>query len=203
VQKLKQRCISNSPTDISLICSTEALTLNSSKGVKGSEQSLKTCFNNSEANQSQHGGSSGLRVQNIVYVLNIRGKPLMPTTPQKANKLLKKGETKVVKRKPFTIQLNKATGEEKQKITLGIDIGYQNIGLSATTKKKELFAAEVQLRKDLVKLNSERRMYRRTRRGRLWHRKSRFLNRKKEKGWLARIGFYQNGESVGVLLFQS
>jgi len=41
------------------------------------------------------------------------------------------------------------------------------------------------LRGDIVKLNSERRQYRRARRSRLWHRQPRFDNRKKDKGWLA------------------
>ena len=47
-----------------------------------------------------------------------------------------------------------ATGEAKQSITLGINSGYEYIGLSAVSEKKELYAAEILLRKDLVKLNS-------------------------------------------------
>ena len=59
-----------------------------------------------------------------VFVLNQKGKPLMPTKPQKARKLLKKGKAKVVRRNPFTIQLNYKTGGAVQNITLGIDAGY-------------------------------------------------------------------------------
>ena len=71
-------------------------------------------------------------------------------------------------------------------ITLGIDSGYTHIGLSAVTKKEEVFSAEVKLRTDIVKLNSERRAYRRARRNRkTWYREPRFLNRKKDNGWLA------------------
>ena len=55
-----------------------------------------------------------------VYVLNMRGKPLMPTYPAKARHLLEKGKAKVVKRTPFTIQLTYPTGEAKQPITLGV-----------------------------------------------------------------------------------
>jgi hypothetical protein len=40
-----------------------------------------------------------------VFVKNMRGKPLMPTTPQKAKRLLREGKAKVVMAKPFTIQL--------------------------------------------------------------------------------------------------
>lgn len=123
-----------------------------------------------------------------VFVLNQRGKPLMPTTPSKARKLLKANKAKVVKREPFTIQLLTATGEAKQDITLGVDAGSKKIGLSATTDKEELFSAEVELRNDIVDLLSTRRQNRRTRRNRKTrYRPARFNNRvrSKNKGWLA------------------
>ena len=53
----------------------------------------------------------------VVYVLNMRGNPLMPTTPRKAKQLLKKGEAKVVKRTPFVIRLTKHVGRNLQQIT--------------------------------------------------------------------------------------
>lgn len=111
----------------------------------------------------------------------------MPTTPRHARILLKQKKAKVIKQTPFTIQLLIATGETAQNITLGVDAGSKHIGLSATTDKKELFSAELELRNDIVDLLSTRRQNRRTRRGRLRYRKSRFLNRvkSKNKGWLA------------------
>jgi len=123
----------------------------------------------------------------LVYVLNMRGQPLMPCSPRKAKMLLKQGKAKVARRSPFTIQLLIATGENKQFITLGIDPGYSSIGLSMVTNKRELFSAEITLRKGLMKLNSDRKMYRRNKRNRLWYRSCRFLNRVKSKkeGWLA------------------
>jgi N6-L-threonylcarbamoyladenine synthase len=114
----------------------------------------------------------------FVYVHNQQGKPLMPTTPPKARILLKRGKAKVVKRTPFTIQLLYGSSGYRQHITLGVDSGYEHIGLSAVTEKQELFSAEVLLRKDVSKLLTERRMYRKTRRSRKTrHRKCRFLNR--------------------------
>ena len=122
----------------------------------------------------------------LTYVLNKNGTPLMPCHPAKARTLLKQGKAKVVTRTPFTIQLLYGSSGYKQPITLGVDSGFSNIGLSAITEKKELYCAEVKLRTDIVKLNSERRMYRRNRRNRkTWYRQSRFLNRKKPEGWLA------------------
>ena len=109
----------------------------------------------------------------------------MPTTPQKARKLLKNGKAKIYKREPFTIQLLTQTGESKQEISLGIDAGSKFVGISATTEQEELFSAEYKLRNDIVDLLSTRRQSRRTRRSRLRYREARFQNRKKNKGWLA------------------
>lgn len=126
--------------------------------------------------------------QMVVYVLDINGNPLMPTSRnRKVRKMLEKGLCHIVKTTPFTIQLDYDTTNVKQDITLGIDCGTKHIGVSATTNKKELFSAEVILRTDIVELISTRRETRRTRRARLRHRKARFDNRvsRKHKGWLA------------------
>lgn len=39
----------------------------------------------------------------LVYVLNNKGKPLMPCSSGKARRLLKQNKAKVVKKEPFTI----------------------------------------------------------------------------------------------------
>lgn len=123
----------------------------------------------------------------MVYVLNIEGKPLMPCKGAKARKLLKQNKAKIVKREPFTIQLLFECENQTQNITLGVDAGSKHIGLSATTEKKELYAADVELRNDIVDLLSTRRENRRTRRNKLRYREPRFNNRvnSKNKGWLA------------------
>ena len=124
----------------------------------------------------------------LVYILNKDGKPLMPCSPRKARLLLKENKAEVSKRTPFTIQLLHGSSGYKQPITLGVDSGYEHIGLSATTTTREVFAAEVLLRKDIPKLLIERKVYRKTRRGRKTrYRQPRFLNRvhTKHKGWLA------------------
>ncbi|MHA2496462.1 MAG: RRXRR domain-containing protein [Candidatus Hodarchaeales archaeon] len=53
-----------------------------------------------------------------VMVLNMRGQPLMPTTPQKARRSLKEKKAKVIQRLPFMIHLMYATGENKRDIEL-------------------------------------------------------------------------------------
>jgi hypothetical protein len=173
------------PTDIPHVRGNCDLALNNSES-RNSVPDLKTSSNNSDAAliATEH-AKQNMSVF-AVYVLNMRGQPLMPTTPRKAQNLLKEDKAKVVKRTPFTIQLKYATGENKQPIILGVDSGFENIGLSAITVKKEVYSAEVKLRTDMVKLNSERRQYRKARRNRkTWYRPPRFLNRKKPEGWLA------------------
>lgn len=123
----------------------------------------------------------------MIYVLNIEGQPLMPCKEAKARKLLKQNKAKIYKREPFTIQLLFVCENQTQDITLGVDAGSKHIGLSATTKEKELYAADVELRNDIVELLATRRQNRRARRNRLRYRKPRFNNRvhSKKSGWLA------------------
>mgnify|MGYP002624839464 FL=1 len=123
----------------------------------------------------------------MVYVLSKDGQPLMPTKNHaKVRVLLKTGKAKVVKKFPFVIQLMYESTKYTQEVVLGVDAGSKHIGLSATTKDKVLYEADVELRNDIVDLLSTRRQDRRTRRNRKTrYRKVRFNNRKRRKGWLA------------------
>lgn len=123
----------------------------------------------------------------MVYVLSKQGNPLMPTGRYgKVRRMLRDGLAVVVRREPFIVQLTYESTEFIQPVTLGVDAGTAHVGLSATTENKELFAAEVQLRTDIVKLLAQRREVRRTRRNRKTrYRKPRFDNRRKPEGWLA------------------
>lgn len=105
----------------------------------------------------------------------------------KVRRLLKNSLAHVVCRIPFTIQLDYDTTYYTQPVSLGVDAGSKHIGISATTSEKELYAADVELRNDIVDKLSTRREQRRTRRSRLRYRKARFNNRvsSKRKGWLA------------------
>lgn len=123
----------------------------------------------------------------LVYVINKNGKPLMPCSPRKARILLKESKAKVIKKEPFTIQLLYGSSGYRQPVSLGVDAGSKHIGFSATTKKQELIAGEVELRNDITNLISTRRELRKNRRNRKTrYRKNRFLNRihSKNHGWL-------------------
>lgn len=123
----------------------------------------------------------------MVYVLNESGQPMMPTENHaKVRVLLRQGKAKVINSCPFTIQLLYSSTNYTQPAILGVDAGSKHIGLSATTEDKELYAADVELRNDIVKLLAERRTNRHSRRSRKTrYRKPRFNNRRRDKGWLA------------------
>ena len=181
MQKLSKRKTYTPSMDAPQVPGSVVLSLNKEETL--SEQDSKTFDNNSDVDTQ-----SGMTEQNLrVFVLNMRGKPLMPTTPRKARHLLKQQKAVVKNTKPFTIQLSIATGENTQPITLGVDAGSKVIGFSAITEKRELVSGELKQRTDVKDLLTERRMYRRGRRNKLWYREPRFNNRvaSKKKGWLA------------------
>jgi len=118
----------------------------------------------------------------MVYVLDINNKPLMTTSNAKARILLKSKKAIVKELKPFTIQLTYETETHYiQNITLDIDSGYNNIGFSAITNKKELITGELKLLQGMKERLLEKTMYRKQRRSRLRYRKSRWNNRVKSK----------------------
>jgi hypothetical protein len=72
-----------------------------------------------------------------VFVLDINGKPLIPTTPSKARKLLENGVAKKYWSKfgTFGIQMLVDTRKETQECVLGVDHG-TNLGYSVVLIKK-------------------------------------------------------------------
>lgn len=123
----------------------------------------------------------------MIYVRSKEGKALMPSERGgRIGYLLRHGKAHVVSRVPFVIQLDYESTTYTQEVSLGIDAGSKHIGVSASSEKEELLAAQVELRSDITKLLSTRRELRRTRRNhKTRYRKARFDNRKKKDGWLA------------------
>lgn len=123
----------------------------------------------------------------MIYVKNKDGKAIMPSERGgRIGYLLRHGKAHVVSRVPFVVQLDYDSTTYTQDVNLGVDAGSKHIGVSASSEKKELFAAQVELRSDVVNLLSTRRELRRNRRNRKTrYRKARFDNRKKKDGWLA------------------
>ena len=68
-----------------------------------------------------------------VYVLDMNGKPLMPTCRYgKVRRMLKSGKAKVVDTLPFTIQLKyEPATKVVQPVVAGQDPGRTNVGMAA------------------------------------------------------------------------
>src|SRR5659263_382127 len=99
MQKLEERN-TYTPTDIPHVSGNCDRILNREETL--SVSGLKTSSNNSDAAliATEH-AKQNLSVS-AVYVLNMRGQPLMPTTPRKAKQLLKVDKAKVIKRTPVS-----------------------------------------------------------------------------------------------------
>lgn len=121
-------------------------------------------------------------------VLTACGGALTPTRIGRAKQLVRDGKAKVVCHTPFVIQLNYTTEEHVPAMTLGIDTGYGHVGFSIISEEthREYYRGILELEVNNVtkKRIDEKRMYRRNRRNRLWHRPARWMNRKKPDGWL-------------------
>ncbi|AKB73386.1 hypothetical protein MSLAZ_0125 [Methanosarcina lacustris Z-7289] len=114
----------------------------------------------------------------LVFVINQNKKPLMPCKPSKARKLLQAGKAKVVRNTPFTIKLLFGSSGYTQPVIAGMDTGSKVMGCAAIANGKVLYQSEIYLRENVSKKMEQRKMYRRTRRGRKTrYRPARFDNR--------------------------
>ena len=112
-----------------------------------------------------------------VFIINKHGEALMPCSPRKAKLLLRDGKANVIKRNPFTIQLKHGATGYKQDLTLGVDTGHSEVGISVISETKEVFSAVAKMRNDISANMTTRKMYRRQKRNKLRYRAPRFLNR--------------------------
>jgi 5-methylcytosine-specific restriction endonuclease McrA len=121
-----------------------------------------------------------------VFVLSLQNKPLMPTTPRRARLWLKAKRARIVSLIPFTIQLRfEPSSLYTQTVKVGVDSGFQTVGVSAIANGEVLYQAEVSIRTDVKSRLDRRRQYRRNRRGRKTrYRPARFNNRVRANGWL-------------------
>ncbi|CAG0937878.1 hypothetical protein BROC_00035 [Candidatus Brocadiaceae bacterium] len=88
MQQLEKRN-TYTPTDIPHVRGNCDLALNNSES-RNSVPDLKTSSNNSDAALIATEHAKQNMSVSAVYVLNMRGQPLMPTTPGKAKKLIKR-----------------------------------------------------------------------------------------------------------------
>ncbi len=119
-----------------------------------------------------------------VFVRNKDGSPLMPCESVIARLLLKQGKAKVYRRTPFAIQLNYQIEDPYlQAVEVGIDDGFEKVGISAVRKGTQghsdevLIKGELLLRNDVKNKKELQRVLRRNRRSKLRYRKPRYHNR--------------------------
>ena len=127
-------------------------------------------------------------MSNFVFVLDTNKQPLEPCTPGMSRSLLKAGKAAVFRQYPFTIILKKAVeAKEVKQCQLKLDPGSKITGIAILQDSKLIWAAELTHRGQQIKDDLEsRRSLRKGRRARKTkYRKPRFLNRTREKGWLA------------------
>ena len=129
-----------------------------------------------------------------VYVLDKRGKPLMPCCEKRARKLLEAGRARVHRVMPFVIRLIDRTVEAArvQPVRLKLDPGSKATGVALVREQPSGGIAVLELMelahrgRQISEALTARRQMRRRRRGNLRYRAPRFLNRgNKGKGWLA------------------
>ena len=127
-------------------------------------------------------------MSNYVFVLDSEKKPLDPSHPSVARKLLRKKKAAVYRRYPFTIILKRAIDNPiTTPVELKLDPGSKTTGIALVTNAKVIWGAELTHRGFQIKSDLDsRRAIRRSRRNRKTrYRKARFLNRSRKKGWLA------------------
>jgi len=125
-----------------------------------------------------------------VFVVGVDGKPLTPTTPTRARKLLKGGQAEKCWSKfgTFGIQMFVETRKEIPDTSFGLDFGTKFEGYAVVCGIENVLAVKLDLpiKKNIVRKMEKRRILRRARRFRnCRRRKARFINRSGTPGWLA------------------
>lgn len=132
----------------------------------------------------------------MVFVLDQKKRPLMPTTPKRARLLLARGRAVVHRVKPFVIRLRDRRVEHSalQPVALKIDPGSHTTGMALARVEEQaegevhhaLHLSEVRHRGEAVHEAKRKQAAARRRRrsANLRHRAPRFLNRRRPVGWL-------------------
>ena len=120
----------------------------------------------------------------MVYVLDMNGRPLMPThNGAKVRVLLKQKRAKVISKCPFTIKLLYESTNFTQSLTLGVDTGSKYVGSAVINDvtSEIIYESQTELRDDVKSKMDRRRQFRRVRRNKLRYRPVKFNNRRASK----------------------
>ena len=119
-------------------------------------------------------------------VVSMEGKPLMPTTPARARKMMRDGVAvgKFNKLGMFYVQMLIPVGDKTQDVCLAVEPGSKYDGYAVGTSKGVMLKGMAKMPLIAEKIKHRRRM-RRFRRYRKWRRPCRFNNRRRGNGWIA------------------
>ena len=123
-----------------------------------------------------------------VPVVSVDGKPLMPTTPAKARKMIRDGVAvgKFNKLGMFYVQMLIPVGDKTQDVSLAVDPGSKYDGYAVGTSEGVILRAMAKMPSKVADKIRHRRQMRRFRRYRkTWRRKKRFDNRRRGDYWIA------------------
>jgi len=136
-----------------------------------------------------------------VFVLDKRGRPLMPCSEKRARLLLARGRARVHRVVPFVLRLvdRSVASSAVQPLRIKLDPGSKATGIALVRDMDVIDTATGEIQRGAAVLNlfelvhrgrqisealTARRAMRRRRRGNLRHRAPRFLNRTRAAGWL-------------------
>ena len=123
-----------------------------------------------------------------VPVVSMDGKPLMPTTPAKARKMMRDGIAagRFNKLGIFYVQMLIPVGDKTQEVDLTIDPGSKYDGYAVGTASGTILKAMAKMPSKIAeKLEHRRRMRRFRRYRKTWRRPCRFDNRQRGDYWIA------------------
>ncbi len=123
-----------------------------------------------------------------VPVVSVDGKPLMPTTPARARKMIKDRVAvgRFNKLGIFYVQMLIPVGDKTQEVDLTVDPGSRYDGYAVGTAKETVLKAMAKMSEKISEKLTHRREMRRFRRYRkTWRRLCRFDNRRRGDYWIA------------------
>ena len=100
-----------------------------------------------------------------VFVVDLAGKPLLPTSPARARKLLNNGLAIVLAVAPFTIQLKKVVLKPVGELTVNVNDGKKELRFVVVNEHRQeiVFLGTTKLRQNIKNQLTQRREYRRMR----------------------------------------
>jgi 5-methylcytosine-specific restriction endonuclease McrA len=124
--------------------------------------------------------------RNAVFVLDANRSPWDPVHPAVARKLLSEHKAAVFRQYPFTIILKEVQSDTRKQLRIKIDPGAKFTGLALVSDTNIVWAAELEHRGFAIResLTSRREQRRSRRQRKTRYRKPRFLNRRRQDGWL-------------------